>query len=360
VYGFGDVGNLQQARVALDAGATSTVRLRLWPLRRRLAGRQRRWPCLVRAFDATGGPPIAEASAQYEDVPLLPGLRLSAASLALAGGAIAALQFAPFGGSAITHAECAAIVEQVRTTNSGMVLVDGATFIMGSDEGPADARPAHSETVGDFLIDTHEVSNEEYYCTRETTEQEAQKLPEPFVEGGRAQPYNWKDGRYPGGTGDHPVVLVDWFAARDYCLVQRKRLPTEAEWELAARGVDGRTWPWGDEAIAENVNFGKADSTERATVPVDSYPNAASPYGALGMAGNVWEWVDADYESYPGGDPVAQTSPPNKVNRGGSWDTTLEDTTTFIRNNDQPNVHEPTIGFRCVRDVGLPATTPAP
>jgi formylglycine-generating enzyme required for sulfatase activity len=362
-YGFGDLGNLPQAAVSLAAGSKSTVRLRLRPNPWRLLGRRRSLAYTVRAWDATGGPPIAAASAEYEEIPLLPGLKMSIAAAALGGGAIAALQFAPFSGPSDAQASCVALVQQIRTTDSNMVPVGGATFTMGSDDGPADARPAHPATVGDFLIDTHEVTNEEYYCTRELTVNEQQKPPLPSVGDNSYRPYNWQNGRYPAGSGNQPVVLVDWFTARDYCLLQQKRLPTEAEWELAARGTDGRSWPWGNEGVTANLNFGQPNNSGLATAPVGSFPAGASPYGALDMAGNVWEWVNSDYAAYPGAPPnqLPKQNPPDKVSRGGSWDNTIDETKTFFRNHDQPNVRTPTIGFRCARDAGLqPSPTATP
>ena len=129
----------------------------------------------------------------------------------------------------------------------------------------------------------------------------------PHVDEDWARPYNWdRDTRtYPLGRANHPVVLVSWEDAVAYCRWAKKRLPSEEEWEKAARGEDGREWPWGNEFDPERANT--SEGGVGATTPVGCYPGGASPYGGLDMAGNVWEWTASDYEQGV------------KVVRGGAW-----------------------------------------
>ena len=168
----------------------------------------------------------------------------------------------------------------------------------------------------------------------------------------------------PAGTDNHPVVLVDFFQAHLYCAAHSQRLPTESEWELAARGVDGYLWPWGDEVEPNNANYGKHNESGIATTGVSEFSQGQSPYGLFNMAGNVWEWVSSDYKPYPDASPSVlaeiESLDLHKVSRGGSWDTnSVHDTRTFVRNHDQANAREPTVGFRCARDAGLrPPPTP--
>lgn len=353
-YGFLEPGDVHRPNVTLAPDATRSVRLRVRPKRPRLFGPRKRFGFTVKASDATGGPPLDERTAAFEESPLLPGPRTSAAIALFGAGVVTAFLFLPFGESSKAEVSCGDLMEQVRTTNVGMVAIEGTTFSMGSDDGPADAQPSNSVSVDGFLIDRTEVTNEQYFCDRELTPDNEQPALQPFAEGSRYDAYNWKDGKYPDGTGAYPVVLVSWFEANDYCVRTGKRLPTEAEWELAARGTDARLWPWGNEPLAANLNIGRPDEQGLATAPADSFPTGASPYGVLNMAGNVWEWVADDYGPYPGGDSAlfSPASPPDKVSRGGSWDSPIDDARTFVRNHDQANVRESTIGFRCVRDVG--------
>jgi formylglycine-generating enzyme required for sulfatase activity len=178
-----------------------------------------------------------------------------------------------------------------------MVLVPAGNFIMGSDEVDAegvserlginkpwfeDERPARKVYLEAFFIDQYEVTDAQYQKFIEAT-----RHPPP--------PY-WRDGQSPSEQGDHPV-MVGWADAEAYCRWAGKRLPAEAEWEKAARGTNGRRYPWGDEFDPAKANVGE---TQPAQVKVGSYPTGKSPYRAYDMVGNVWEWTADWYQPYPG------------------------------------------------------------
>jgi len=192
-----------------------------------------------------------------------------------------------------------------------MVLVPAGEFIMGSEEGDPDAydceRPQHSVYLDAYWIDRTEVTNARFARFVEATlyETDAEKAGHGDVYDPHWKSSQWEfsvDWAHPrdrligiSEIEDHPVVQVSWNDAAAYCEWAGKRLPTEAEWEKAARGADGRKYPWGDADPNEHLsNIGGVHATDdgyQFTAPVGSYPNGASPYGVLDMAGNVWEWV---------------------------------------------------------------------
>lgn len=174
-----------------------------------------------------------------------------------------------------------------------MVCVPEGQFLMGSTLSQLEAAfasasakymvswlwferefPQHDRSLPGFWIDVVPVTCERYLRFCEATEY---KTPE-----------YWKDGRIPAGKEKHPVVQVDWADAVAYCTWAGKRLPYEAEWEKAARGTDGRVWPWGDEFRPDGGNIAKG---HHSTEPVGSYPAGVSPYGCLDMSGNVFQWT---------------------------------------------------------------------
>lgn len=195
-----------------------------------------------------------------------------------------------------------------------LVYVPAGEFEMGSEaEGSGiDERPAHEVYLDAFWIDETEVTNDQYrLCV------EAGACGTPF------DPIYYDDENY----GAHPVVYVDWYNADDYCSWAGRRLPTEAEWEKAARGNDGRTYPWGEGLDCSKANHWGCTDPE-STTPVGQFSSGASPYGVLDMAGNVWEWVadwyNKDYYSLlidrnPKGPETDDAgSGEDKVLRGGS------------------------------------------
>lgn len=225
-----------------------------------------------------------------------------------------------------------------------MVLIPAGPFTMGQDGSKPKNGPAHQVDVPAYEIDRFEVTNDEFARFVEETGYQT------YAEQNSSK--NWKD--VAEGKGNHPVVYVTWDDAMAYCEWAGKRLPTEAEWEKAARGEDGRTFPWGNDFVAENGNF--YEGGIRGTTAVGSFGGGASPYGVEDMAGNVREWTADDFVAYPGAaadaDPFFGSE--NKVNRGGGWfdGEDGELVTTYNRNAGPPSTSaNDDIGFRCARDA---------
>lgn len=201
-----------------------------------------------------------------------------------------------------------------------MVFVPAGEFYFGPDRMRL--------TLPDFYIDRFPVTNAEY---------------KKFVEAtGAPEPTHWRRGTWPEGKADHPVVNVTWEQAAAYAEWAGKRLPTEEEWEKAARGTDGREWPWGSTFDPSRCNTNESGIWD--TTPVGKYsPAGDSPYGAADMAGNVWEWI--------GGKP----SPLRMPLRGGDWLDTMEEARTHSRRMHTPKRKNDFIGFRCAADRAAPA-----
>lgn len=237
--------------------------------------------------------------------------------------------------------------ESVGADTASMVLIPAGPFLMGSRETEIqealtaareahpeaalsfeDEIPAHLVHVSAFLIDREEVTWEKFA---------------PFA--GRTVP--------PGGA-KLPAMEATWDEASSYCRGVGKRLPTEAEWEKAARGTDSRLYPWGNHFDPLRLN-----SLERnlgRPSPPGSHPDGASPYGVFDMAGNAWEWVadwyEADYyQRAPERDPAGPKEGRKRVVRGGGWAYDRAFVRTANRASFRPNHHHPTIGFRCARSV---------
>jgi sulfatase modifying factor 1 len=224
-----------------------------------------------------------------------------------------------------------------------LALVPAGTFVMGSDRGDDDERPAHRVHLDEFLIGVHPVSNAEYAAFVRATGHRAPaiyELPLVVVAGGEerertyratGQPYIWTDGEPPADRLDHPVTLVRWEDAAAYCdwlstaTGRAVRLPTEAEWEKAARGGrDGAPYPWGEGLDRAHSNFLPDPQLRhaRGTTPRGTF--AANPYGLHDVAGNVWEWVQdwyapRYYETAPHANPPGPDRGHMRIVRGGSW-----------------------------------------
>lgn len=232
--------------------------------------------------------------------------------------------------------------EDVRSATSpppGMVYVPGGAFMMGEDSGDEYQRPAHRVAVKPFFIDVHEVTCAEYARFIRTT--------------GHETPSGWGTQTCRDGESDLPVTGIDWYDARAYSAWANKRLPTEEEWEFAARGTDRREYTWGNDWNPRAANAG--NSSAGRLVAVGLHPEGKSPFGVMDMIGNAWEWTANDLRPYPGARIANLPSGPRKIIRGGSWakDDPRDWTTTTFRGFALPSGGSDysKIGFRCVKDA---------
>ncbi len=222
-----------------------------------------------------------------------------------------------------------------------MVLVPAGEFTMGNSEGEADEQPAHLVYVDAFLLDKYEVTVKQYAT---------------FIRAkGIDAPSDWKTMNQPTNH-KRPVVNVEWTDAAEYCKWIGKRLPTEAEWEKAARGTDDRLYPWGsDSPTSLQANFGKTKwNNHGALAPVGTLENGKSPYGVYDMAGNVWEWVsdwyDNDYyKNSPSQNPTGPAMGESKVLRGGSWGSDAQHLRSTLRYFHRGGHRHKDYGFRCAK-----------
>lgn len=235
-----------------------------------------------------------------------------------------------------------------------MVAVPAGEFIRGSDKVDAehqgnefgstkpwylDEHPQQKMSLPLFYIDRYEVTNGQYKA---------------FIDATRTRPPGYFYIRsVPPGRENHPVTDISWYEADHYCTWAGKRLPTEAEWEKAARGTDGREFPWGNTYDNKKLNAG--DSGYGDIMPVGSFKAGASPYGAMDMSGNVWEWTADWYQPYPGS---TYTSPnfgeKQKVFRGGGWGGQGHYSLplfyrTSYRSSIPPEESYADLGFRCAK-----------
>ena len=216
-----------------------------------------------------------------------------------------------------------------------MRLVGASDFLMGDNMYP-DEKPFHKVYLKSFYIDKYEVSNLVYKAC---------------VDAGECNPPKVLDFYSNAKYETHPVVYVDWDMANAYCEWRGSgtRLPTEEEWEKAARGTTGWTYPWGFKLEGIKANY----DNNLGTVTVDVFPNGQSPYQVFNMAGNVREWVFDWYDVYPDGDPTASKDFGQKfrVLRGGAWDLDVEFLRVANRDYSSPKFSDNDIGFRCAKDA---------
>jgi formylglycine-generating enzyme required for sulfatase activity len=210
----------------------------------------------------------------------------------------------------------------VPTPPAGMLYIPGGTFVMGSLEGDADEKPLTRVTLSPYFMDRTEVSVEQY---------------KPCVDARKC--------------AVHPINCVEWFQSLKFCEFKGARLPTEAEWEFAARGTDGRKFPWGNQPPDPS----RARFSAVGTAPVDTYGAGASPFGILNMAGNVWEWASDWRGPYPGGavtDPSGPATGTSRITRGGGWNHPADWLRATNRDSDGSDTRSARVGFRCVKSAG--------
>jgi formylglycine-generating enzyme required for sulfatase activity len=229
-----------------------------------------------------------------------------------------------------------------------MVFVPAGSYRMGSTGFYANESPVHEVSLNAYWIDKTEVTNGMY--ARCVSDGNCQP---PFKNSSFSHLNYYGDALYI----DFPVIYVDWNQASAYCRWAGGRLPTEAEWERAARGTGWGFYPWGIAApVCSLANFWfENDTCVGDTTAVGSYPSGASPVGALDMAGNVWEWVNDWYsETYysqsPSSNPQGPASGTDRVLRGGAWDFNENYIRSSYRYNSRPSLSYNVVGFRCSRD----------
>ncbi len=241
-----------------------------------------------------------------------------------------------------------------------LVDIPAGEFIMGTDfaRSNEENKPQHVATTDAYRIDKYPVTNAQYARF--------------VVRAGHRPPLNWESGKIRQGQELQPVTMVSWYDASRYCQFVGKRLPTEKEWEKAARGSDGRRWPWGDTMDVQRLNtyYNVGSATD-----VTRYPQGASPYGVMDMSGNVNEWMADDFTPYEGSaapaslfqGKVAVANTPHdqamkvvdlvptneryKVLRGGSWKSDPFSSAAYHRNYSWPHYASDFFGFRCAADA---------
>lgn len=262
-------------------------------------------------------------------------------------------------GYTVAEADALLTQDQWKELDS-MITIPAGKFVMGTNLKNADAvsRPEHAVVTGGYKIDKYLVTNAQYARFLAAT--------------GHRPPSGWKNGRIQQGMLLYPVTMVNWHNATSYAKWAGKRLPTEAEWEKAARGTDGRRWPWGNQMDPKRLNtyYNVGSATD-----VTTYKNGVSPYGVYDMAGNVDEWVEDDFLPYADTDAeadvfhgkVAKVQSEQdramkisdmvsvdrhyKVLRGGSWKGDPFSTASYHRDYSWPNYASDFYGFRCASDL---------
>ncbi|QUV99797.1 SUMF1/EgtB/PvdO family nonheme iron enzyme [Chloracidobacterium sp. MS 40/45] len=231
----------------------------------------------------------------------------------------------------------------------GMVYIPGGTFTMGNNASADDfEKPEHERQVAPFFMDRTEVTNEQYARFVQET--------------GHPPPPNWKGEKtFPPGTAKLPVAEVSWDDAQAFAKWAGKRLPTETEWEYAARGTDRRLYPWGTDFDPAKLNAGRDTSQIKdQRRQVGSFPGE-SPFGLLDMAGNVAEWTDSGYDLYPGSQAVIKPQfQPLKIIRGGCFADDARKTMATRRLMNERTFRDLSTGFRCAKDAPAVNTAATP
>jgi len=236
-----------------------------------------------------------------------------------------------------------------------MVLIPEGSFPMGvphgDRDGGRDEYPRHDVFVGNFYIDKFELTNGRYHEFVNATKHRIPQNPT------NATRNLWQGETITESLADRPVVNVDWADAHAYCQWAGKRLPTEAEWEKAAKGTADRRFPWGNvEPTNKHLNFNQQWIGEKTLMPVGSYELGKSPFGVYDVAGNVWEWVndwyDAKYyEKSPAKNPTGPETGTKRVLRGSGWQNETPTVRIFTRVDSDPTIRNESTGFRCAMDA---------
>ncbi len=235
-----------------------------------------------------------------------------------------------------------------------MVLIPAGEFIMGTDDRLPDEGPEHRVNLKAYWIDKYETTNLQYKQFIDSTQ--------------RRSPTHFENRTFPPGKVDHPVTYVTWNDAHDFCNWAGKRLPTDQEWEKAARGTDGQIFPWSNEFDTDKANTPQRWmylKHEGDTTPVGAFKAGVSPYGLYDMSGNVWEWVSSWYLPYPGNHHDTENyGETYKTLKGGSWwDCSFYkcgiSAPLYNRSFFLPHTKNKSFGFRCAKDADQPTTTDA-
>ena len=259
---------------------------------------------------------------------------------------------------------------------SDMLRIPAGHVAMGSESGIAAEGPIHDVYVSEFLIDRFEVTNTAFATfaadTGRTTDAQRNGWGWHWIKHWfRVDHADWRHPQGPDSTisdlGAHPVVQVSWHDARAYCTWHGKRLPSEAEWERAARGSGPRIYAWGNSSPRDGERYRASYGSEqccsadagdgyRYTSPVGSFAAGRSPFGVEDMTGNVWEWVEdtydpAYYQSSPARDPINNSTAGQKVIRGGGWGNNPDGLRATLRHANAPEYALSMVGFRCARDA---------
>jgi serine/threonine-protein kinase len=293
--------------------------------------------------------PAESGTATPPTTPSAPTITAATSTVALAQGPTPSPAASPVPTSAVTSTPHAGATTVSAADQMVQVYVPAGEFTMGNDAGAPDQRPAHIVYLDSFWIDRTEVTNGMYALC--------------VGAGACTPPLETRSITRPDYYGvehftNYPVLFVNWHQAQAYCEWAGRRLPTEAEWEKAARGAAAPLYPWGND-LPDTTRLNFAASGVGDTVAVGNYPNGASPYGAVDMAGNAWEWVADWYD--PGYYAVSpKDNPPGpgqtgcpagdcRVLRGGSWNSRDDEATTTVRLFYGPNDSRDAFTIRCAR-----------
>ncbi len=233
--------------------------------------------------------------------------------------------------------------QKVGADGALQILIPAGSFVMGSTDGQADEQPPHLVILPAYYLDAYEITVARYAR---------------FLKGVNAErPLSWGDAT-SGPHNDKPVVGVDWFDAKEYCEWVGRRLPTEAEWEKAARGTDRRRYPWGDDPpTPARATFNRPAWRGYVTLSdVGAHLDGRSPYGVYDLAGNVWEWVADHYDQHyyaesPRESPQGPATGALRVLRGGAWSNEAAALRASNRGGYPPTAHRSDFGFRCAADA---------